>query len=103
MVLLPIPDPNKPEQHEAWCPLGYVALSCKNNISLMHVLMCEVFSLHLLMYQHGASPFICHLSSVSDDRLRLIVSSTSIKKKQMKPILMKYTGLMDYDNFFFHY
>ena len=42
MVLLPIPDPNKPEEHEAWCPLGSVALLCKNNIVLMHVVMCEV-------------------------------------------------------------
>ena len=44
MVLLPIPDPNKPEEHEAWCPLGLVALLCKNNIVLMHVVMCKVCS-----------------------------------------------------------
>lgn len=22
MLVLPIPDPNKPEQHDPWCPLG---------------------------------------------------------------------------------
>lgn len=22
VFLMPIPDPNKPEQHEGWCPLG---------------------------------------------------------------------------------
>lgn len=29
VVLLPIPDPNKPEEHEPWCPLSLVALFCK--------------------------------------------------------------------------
>lgn len=24
---MPIPDPNKPEQHEGWCPLGETNLS----------------------------------------------------------------------------
>lgn len=27
VFLMPIPDPNKPEQHEGWCPLGETNLS----------------------------------------------------------------------------
>jgi len=25
---MPIPDPNKPEQHEGWCPLGENCFTC---------------------------------------------------------------------------
>jgi len=67
VVLLPIPDPNKPEEHEAWCPLGLVALLCKDNIVFMHVVMCKVclFSwdfLHISM----VPTCVCYLSSISD-------------------------------------
>ena len=67
MVLLPIPDPNKPEEHEAWCPLGLVALLCKNNIVSLHVVMCKVCLFSWDVLHISMVPIcVCHLSSMSD-------------------------------------
>lgn len=41
MLVLPIPDPQKPEQHEPWCPLGkhaWVLLGTQGVLQLVYLL-----------------------------------------------------------------
>lgn len=36
---MPIPDPNKPEQHEGWCPLGEASLHVHYHSTVYHIIL----------------------------------------------------------------